>query len=1109
MATTASWLQNNDYADLAFVLAFDGVPLLYTTTSDTDGITTAWSGTDWSGDDLVIYSGLDIVGSLEHGISLFSPEVSPQSLGFRIADPGFEGDNSLASLFIKNKLDGVTALATANLSASGVSLEVDSDTAFTATGHVYCGLERIQYTGKAGAPDYALTGLTRGKCSLFGVDGGTRIGQVHNSWHSVASAKSTTNNPLVSDAPRLWYNRMVGLYVHHKESGVWSTKANSRLLWAGRIEGFTDNGNGAFALACRGIEADLLQPVFHTQFNGKVQEGINITASTQDWWVQYDVGGTMARHTSTFDVGASDYTDIISQLNEQFNAWKVASTTPADFNFYAEPAAKEEGARVVLALRTESGTTMDAGDRISIAMHRVVWDLLGFTQISTYSGAGSGVTMEGRFSVDDSDEHYADMVADASPRLFVNPELVRPGSTFDTITIDTVTGSWATQDDLPITVDSRATGILKIGDKLFAASASGTTFSLYDTLNFARATSDTYEDQIIRLDEANEAPVAKQIFWAKGTMGDILLKLMLSTGASAYNHATYDDYDDNIGLALPSNLLDVDSFERLREDFEVFLEEPTEFNKILEPALAATGKYITFRDGTIACVFPGWELSDLEEVIELTENDKPALDSRCQVEYSSDGIVNVINLNLEKSKSGLTEDITKHFTVQNYASISDYGRRRALTITAPGLIGPEAFMQNVVEPILANFSRPIGIIRFPISARALHVEPCDIVKITDNYIVDPDDGDRGISGRGGWVRSKSFNWRSGTGELEIIFLPYHDISSIRRLAPSAATDITQGNGGLDAGTSTVFYTNSHEFTRTTDNIDSSFFAAGDKIHIIEKGASGAPLEWDRTVDSVGTDTITVTAAIADPAWDNSKYYTIEFQGKAACETAQKDKTFLALKSTRTTGDATLDYSLYTAPDFATYGWWDTDTPVSTNLFVRPYSNDSTQGEPLSAHKFWYLFDNLNNTLSYRTRNCLVNQVLEVTYANATQDWYLAYGPVWIPLYGENWNNSTRRGLDIYALITCTGGIEPYSGKVRATTCKYPCYGSSQVDVSFTGDTTSVTYNSTGGWVHVGALNPVIATTGWTSGTWFTLETNADRGSGTITLIALAVIEDNL
>ena len=42
---------------------------------------------------------------------------------------------------------------------------------------------------------------------------------------------------------------------------------------------------------------------------------------------------------------------------------------------------------------------------------------------------------------------------------------------------------------------------------------------------------------------------------------DILLRLLASTGASTYNHATYDDWPAHMGAAIPYELLGIDETE--------------------------------------------------------------------------------------------------------------------------------------------------------------------------------------------------------------------------------------------------------------------------------------------------------------------------------------------------------------------------------------------------------------------------------------------------------------------------------------------------------------------------------------------------------------------
>ena len=82
MATTQAQLEAEDVVPACWVLAIEGVDYLATTTSDTAGIVTAWSATEWT----TVKAGLYIPGSLDRSIVPFDAELQVSSLTVRIQD---------------------------------------------------------------------------------------------------------------------------------------------------------------------------------------------------------------------------------------------------------------------------------------------------------------------------------------------------------------------------------------------------------------------------------------------------------------------------------------------------------------------------------------------------------------------------------------------------------------------------------------------------------------------------------------------------------------------------------------------------------------------------------------------------------------------------------------------------------------------------------------------------------------------------------------------------------------------------------------------------------------------------------------------------------------
>ena len=76
--TTSATLQQENAIKLGFVLAIEGIPLIFTDVVDTTAMKTAWSGSPW--EDQTFIGGLKINASLKQSIDLFNPQIQTDSM---------------------------------------------------------------------------------------------------------------------------------------------------------------------------------------------------------------------------------------------------------------------------------------------------------------------------------------------------------------------------------------------------------------------------------------------------------------------------------------------------------------------------------------------------------------------------------------------------------------------------------------------------------------------------------------------------------------------------------------------------------------------------------------------------------------------------------------------------------------------------------------------------------------------------------------------------------------------------------------------------------------------------------------------------------------------
>jgi hypothetical protein len=222
------------------------------------------------------------------------------------------------------------------------------------------------------------------------------------------------------------------------------------------------------------------------------------------------------------------------------------------------------------------------------------------------------------------------------------------------------------------------------------------------------------------------------------------------------------------------------------------------------------------------------------------------------------------------------------------------------------------------------------------------------------------------------------------GDVDLFFL---DINRTAAYVPCAQVDDTASNGGLDAGTSKIFTVYAHKHSESSEAVDASHFAAGYKIRIVEIDPSDptAPDSWDRVVDVVSGNTISVTVAISSPAWTSTKKYRIVFDDYADCVAAQQSKTFQADDTDAMVADARVPFEYGIGNGDASYTAWAGADPVEL-----PPNAAHGDGVGRDVGHEVALIRLANNLISYKTaRSCpfLVNEIMNqfgsISFGTAT------------------------------------------------------------------------------------------------------------------------------
>jgi hypothetical protein len=441
-----------------------------------------------------------------------------------------------------------------------------------------------------------------------------------------------------------------------------------------------------------------------------------------------------------------------------------------------------------------------------------------------------------------------------------------------------------------------------------------------------------------RADEADRGPVKiRQILLIEDTWAQSLLSLLYTTGTTGYNHSTYDNYPNGVGLALPGETIG-DEFKTTIMNMTganapvmMVLDEPTKFLDLVAGDLNFRLAFIRWKNQHFE--IKQWRTPlNTDAVATLSESNKalPATDTdpnhRIASEETNEHVRPVIKIDYCRDFAvGRNGDFLRSFMFEDQTAVDDAGGGvKPTTIQLRNTLQQHANAGASIEAGLPDFmarmtsiSRASHKINRSMDSRYYEsVAPGDIVTVVDLFARDPLTGVRGISSRAFFVVSSGYDLggptpqadgatRDAGGEVTCNSL---DTQRGRAYAPSADIDFSYGSGGYTAGynaaTKTmrcVAHSYSHSITVQTargtvyvdEPHDAVSFPTGSKVRVTERDPANvaAPLTWTDTVASQAGDDITLTTGLG--AFDTAKRYRIVPDAYDVVVTAQKDTTYQA------------------------------------------------------------------------------------------------------------------------------------------------------------------------------------------------------------------------
>ena len=874
--------------------------------------------------------------------------------------------------------------AGASMDCNDLTLNGRHASGFAASGAVYVGPEAMYYSSVNGA-NGAFTISTRGAHSPFQTEGGAAFARTHKASDPTTSTGDpvgVTVPPLISDEPRSWIGKWVGVWILRNSGGVYDLPEEGHLAFAGTIASVGSDDVGRTVIELDHALTRVMETVIHRdQYTARLAEGCNLVvgqqfgAKTGTVIAEADaltvVSGAPA---SVNEIQAGRYT--IQEIADAINAWLRSEKAAANIDYHCQYTAMFTDTSGGIRARWEfqdpalSSTFHTA---FLVFPSEEIARFMGWTDATIgCSGGATGGT-----------------ISPAAPLRWSREFNVQNGGV--DIALTNPRGTWVSQaSTLPptISVGGAYDGVIHV-DGIGYLSAIYTS----DTAMTVSATAGGYFDVAYPpaqlTVESDTTLDVRQVIVMESDFKSLLMRILFSTGTAAFNHATYDSLAEPIACAVPFSIAgadfeaDLDRLENSDKAACIIVDKPTRFADLMHADFALRWCALVWGAGRIHCRAWTTPLAGYAAVT-IGESSKAAPANTRDLQRSSSiedlsAIYNVVKFEYGADGEGkLADDLT----IVDKTSARDYGSR-ALTIKARNASqrGPSA--ASIGELIasfsgtMAMFSKPFYRIRRPIAIS--HFEqllPLTVISYTDPHLRNPDTGLRGVTAWPAIVIGSSIDWggtQTGLDGRPQIVDPSGEVTLMLRprivagqYSPAVKVDDTASSGGFSAGYSAALpgfkvYTG----TYSDGGTDSSYFAAGDFIRIIEidPSVAASPTTWTAEIDTVTSTEITITAALGAPAWDAAKKYIIVPDTYSATQTSQRDKTFQADDADGLIENARNPFGLSVLGSTQANPF---TTAVATTLPSRPSTYAYGDGRPLDVAYEFQAAELANNMASYKT-----------------------------------------------------------------------------------------------------------------------------------------------
>jgi hypothetical protein len=987
MSLAADYLARRS-ATTAYVLEIEGIDSAFAT------VRPAVLGSAWAASGRTLRGGLDLPGSIQRSVDLLQFALEPTSLSINLV----EGRGTYLADVFADAAPGPRTNLSGPIDRDDLTIPVITTAGFPASGVLHIGCERIEYTGTVAN---AFTGCTRGTMPWVG-----------SWWPHSFDHGGTAWGAEVTSRPSKWKGRGVALYLTARDptSGAWCSRADSELVFAGLLDGWSYDGKGTFTLAATSVEKMTEAVLLRDQMVGTVG-GIMVPRSEEIGCEEVEVGTVNRRKTATITIPPGTYT--IRGLRAKVEELIAAETAAGNLTHKWEVNyATVDGATRTVVFVVAAGGDVGTGT-LTFSMKSlsegksVAWAALGGAPVHEEFVNGIG----GARRLVMGEPVSLTTTIETTTGTLVRPRVLFPSAPLAACTlwsgdlpVQITAGQWHSQPVSTLPSFDGASGFLMVGDSdLWLVKYTAGTFTRLARWNLdfnqGMHVVPQFNDPIIaREGDDVETIEVKQVWLAYGKLHDLVASMLTSTGtAGGYNGAD-DSWPATIGCGIPAALLEKNSLRSVTAALGVagytctWIDKPTPAADKINEYCACLGWYLVWRRGKLTAITPMTIESRVPDWSLTVSN---ALDFMA----TSDGSDLIRNRATLRYNVGTDGEYANEETVENLPSIDDYGPSADLAYDASFLFDHigyriDAWRTNVAASMLAYWGKAIRRHKVTVGPSLACMSVGDIVGVTYPDPPNPQTGAYGLSAAKGWIWSFAFDPASQTGEAEIVT----PLGFAYQLGPSAMLDYSRGDKGYSAA-GPYLYLLPHEFSAATEAVDASHFRVGDSIRVaeVDPADSGSYLAWGRTIVAVDLvlSRLTLSGTLTAPVFDTTKRYYVELDAYVTAVAAVPSRAQGQADGYAAIADD-VDMLVTDAVSAFQWGIFNDNTvsaaPSATTLFRRPRTADSAEGQPWSTSKIRDVCRNVNVMWAHVTGQQVIADPMVTERFVAEEAYKLIGGP---------------------------------------------------------------------------------------------------------------------